>query len=196
MLIRKVLIGLVLVMGLTATGLAEGHYLQDITVKLPRGTGVFINGKEIITAAHLIDPRVEGMWGIVIVNGEHEMIGRTVRVDREADLALLEIDHEPFDYPKLQFKLETEIDDEVLSVVNFGVFEDVFLRGRVSGYGYYGGDEFIVIDMTIIPGMSGACVFSEGKIIGIIRKIYGHQPMGDFVALIIPAKRIVKFLEE
>jgi len=189
---KKLLIVLALVMGLVATGLAEGHHLQDITVKLPTGTGFHIGNGKILTVAHIIKPYMEN--AIWVKNGEHGMTARLIKIDRELDLALLGVSET--NYPEMLFKLETEVDDEVISVVNIGVFEDVFLRGRVAGYGYFEGKEYIVIDMKIIPGMSGSGVFSEGKLIGIVQRMYGVLERGDFVALIIPSERIVKFLEE
>ena len=187
---RKLLIVLALVMGLA--GLARAHPLQDITVKLPIGTGFYIGGEKLLTVAHGIKPYMEN--AIWVVNGEHETMATLIKIDRELDLALLRV--KQVDYPEMLFKLETEIDEDIISVVNFGDFEDVFLRGRVAGYGSFKGNEYIVIDMKIIPGMSGSGVFSEGKLIGIVRMLYGDPRMGDFVALIIPAKIIKEFLEK
>ena len=193
MLIRKVLLALVLVVGLAAAGLAEVQHLQNITVKLPGGTGVYINNNKILTVAHGIKTWMENaVW---VINGEYKTVARVIKIDRELDLALLEIIDEA-EYPEVLFKLETEVDEKVVSMVNFGELEDIFLRGRIAGYGNHEGKEYIIIDMKIIPGMSGSGVFSEGKLIGIIQLLYGNLKMGDFVALIIPAKRIVKFLED
>jgi len=191
---KKLLIVLVLVMVLAVAGLAEVQHLQNITVKLPTGTGFHIGNGRILTAAHLIKPYMEN--AIWVKNGEHGMVARLIKIDRELDLALLGV--EKTNYPEILLKLETEVDEGVISVVNFGLFEDIFLRGKVVGYGYYKDREYIVIDMTIIPGMSGAGVFSGGKLIGIVRLLYGDtgRKVGDFVALIIPAKTIKKFLEE
>ena len=189
--IRIFMAVLVLVVGLTITT-AGAHWLQDITVKLPTGTWFYIGGERILTVAHLIKPYMEN--AIWVINGEHETTARLIKIDRERDLALLRVDEAK--YPEMLLKLETEIDEEIISVVNFGDFEDILLRGRIAGYGYYEGKEYIVIDMTIIPGMSGSGVFSEGKLIGMIKIVYGSQRIGDFVALIIPAERIKEFLEE
>ena len=189
---KKLLIVLALIIGLATAGLVEGHHLQDITVKLPTGTGFHIGNNKILTVAHGIKPYMEN--AIWVINGEHRTVARLIKIDRKLDLALLGVSEA--NYPEILFKLETEVDDEVISVVNFGVFEDIFLRGKVAGYGYFEDKKYIVIDMKIIPGMSGSGVFSEGKLIGIVRMLYGDTSMGDFVALIIPAREIVSFLEE
>ena len=189
---RKLLIALALVIGFTASGLAGDYHLQDITVKLPTGTGFHIGNNRILTAAHLIKPYMKN--AIWVKNGEQKIVAKLIKINRELDLALLEVSKT--NYPEILFKLETEIDEEVISVVNFGVFEDIFLRGKVAGYGYYEDKEYIVIDMKIIPGMSGSGVFSKGKLIGIVCLLYGDLKVGDFVALIIPSERIIKFLEE
>lgn len=189
---KRLLIILALVLCWPISGLAGTHHLQDITVKLPTGTGFYIGGEKLLTAAHLIKPYMEN--AIWVVNGKDKTVAKLIKIDRDLDLALLRV--KGADYPQIQFKLETEIDEEVILVVNIGDFEDIFLRGRVSGYGYFGGKEYIVVDMTIIPGMSGAGIFSEGKLIGILRMLYGDTRMGDFVALIIPAEKIKEFLEE
>jgi len=168
--------------------LAIAGRLQDITVRVPGGTGIHINDKEILTAAHLVKPYMENaVW---IVNGEHEMVGRLKKIDRELDLALLEVD-EYMQFGGLGFQLDAEAGDEVIVVGNPGECEDVTVWGRVAGRS----EKHLIVDITVMPGVSGGGVFREGKLLGIVVQMYGSgEGWGDWLALVIPSERIIEFL--
>lgn len=165
--------------------------LQSISVKVQGtgwGTGIFIAPNRVLTCAHL----VEDVEGAVVDVGETNRAGRVTRRNQAYDLALIELNWTSTKYVT-EFRLDPELGERVYVVSSVGRFEDLITFGRIAWIG----DE-IVIDSTILLGMSGSGVFDRrGRLIGVVQQIYGHlrTHYGDFLTLAISAKKVKKFLE-
>ena len=162
------------------------------------GTGVIIEGKRILTNAHLVEYGTE----VTVQHGQGgEKVDATVQaLNLEVDLAILTVKDEKFfgnrkvlsrvaDLPRVQDRVAIygfPIGGNALSIT----------KGEVSRieYRFYGRGigPIIQVSAPINPGNSGGPAVVDGKMIGlVVSRLLNAQNIGE----VIPNEEIETFLE-
>ena len=182
----------------------EPDYFRPWQMKSQRassGTGVLIEGKRILTAAHVID---NGVFITVKKSSDPEKyIAHVKWISHEADLALLEVEDQSFFEGMKGLKLgDTPRRQEGVAVYGYpeGGNEISITQGIVSRidqtlYVYSNFDLLTLqIDAAINAGNSGGPALNEkGEIVGIAMQKIDNS---DNIGYIIPSEIIRHFLKD
>jgi S1-C subfamily serine protease len=145
------------------------------------GSGVYIEEGLILTAAHLKAPGAR-----FFIDEKHLVEALVVKVDTETDLMLLSVQGK---HKKAKFGSVPKRLDSVLAVGHPMGQANVIIRGIVADVG----DKHLLIDATVIQGMSGGGLYNEnGRLIGINVMSWGDSDTKLLVAVSLPA--IKRFL--
>lgn len=164
------------------------------------GSGVIINGKRILTNAHVVADQT-------LLEVQREGSGSTYTADvayvcHTCDLALLTIEDETFfenttalevdGLPKLQSRVNVygfPTGGETISVT-----EGIVSRIEVDYY-VHSSDRYLLaqVDAAINPGNSGGPVISNGKIVGIAMQA---MEQAENIGYMVPAPIIKHFLTD
>ena len=164
------------------------------------GSGVVIDGRRILTNAHVVTHAVH--VEVKRAGGTQRYVARVAHVDHEADLALLTVEDEEFfdgapgvpigSLPRIQAKLQVygfPIGGETLSVT-----AGVVSRIEVSSYAHSLANLLSVqIDAALNPGNSGGPAIAEGLLAGIAMSVLEDS---NSVGYVVPAPVINHFLED
>lgn len=165
------------------------------------GTGFLIDGKKIMTNAHVAD------WSKQILvkrlGDPRPYLARVAHVGRDCDLALLEVDDPEF-YEGLEPLKIGELPAVRSEVVTYGYpsgGEQIsYTRGVVSRielqpYVHIGNRTLLAVqtDAAINPGNSGGPVIQDGKVVGVA---FQGQPGLENAGFFIPPNVMRHFLKD
>ncbi len=168
---------------------------KDIT-----GSGVVIDGKRILTNAHVV---LYASQIQVQANGSGDKLSATVEsIAPGIDLAVLKLDDETFfdthPAPKLA-KILPSIKDTVLAYgfpeggTSLSITKGIVSRIEFTSYSASTTGLRIQIDAAINPGNSGGPVVVDDKVIGLA---FSHLGKSEKIGYIIPCEEIALFLQD
>lgn len=164
------------------------------------GSGLVIEGKRILTNAHVVSYASE-----VYVQGYQDadrIEARVVAVAPGMDLAVLELDDESFfenrpalpladDLPRVRDSVDAygyPTGGEDLSVTN-----GIISRIEIAGYNHGVIGLRIQVDAALNPGNSGGPAIADGKVAGVV---FSGVPSADNIGYLIPTEEIKTFLAD
>lgn len=179
------------------------HKYKDTVVQVQTGggmgTGVVVNRLgDVLTNAHVVDDAEDGIV-IIPYPGEAFYTAKVIRIDKDKDLALLDIDSNRINwkYVKIQ-KTSLYIGQPVYSIGHpFGNTWSIS-DGIVSGerrffYGSYRTQSTVVTN----PGSSGSPLFDKrGRLVGLMQGSFKASPFGGYagIALAVSIDDILEFM--
>ena len=165
------------------------------------GSGVIVDPAGIVVSNYHVVGGADEIT--VILTDRREFEGRVILADKEADLAIVELDGAS-DLPALELRDSDtlEVGELVLAIGNpFGVGQTV-TSGIVSGLartGAPGGRQrgyFIQTDAAINPGNSGgALVDIAGRLIGINTSILSRSGGSNGIGFAVPANLVARVID-
>jgi S1-C subfamily serine protease len=171
------------------------HSSQDAS-----GTGVVIDGKRILTNAHVV--LYASQLFVESYQSSDKLPARVEAVSPGIDLAVLRLDDESF-FEKRSPVVRTEALPEVKdTVLVYGypqggstqsVTKGIVSRIEFAGYGEGTSGVRVQVDAAINPGNSGGPALVDGKMIGLIFSKLGRA---DNIGYIIPSEEIDLFLKD
>ncbi|MEN9637876.1 MAG: hypothetical protein RL077_6280 [Verrucomicrobiota bacterium] len=173
------------------------------TKQAPRegtGTGVIIEGKRILTNAHVV---LYASQVQVQANASGDKISATVEtIAPGIDLAILKLDDESFFEtrpPLPRATLLPAVKDAVLVYgfpaggTNLSITKGIVSRLEFTSYNFSTSGLRIQIDAAINPGNSGGPAVADDKMVGVAFSRLGG---GDNIGYIIPCEEIELFLQD
>ncbi len=173
---------------------------QTRGTKLFYGSGVIIEGRRILTNAHVVESAV----GIEVkrADGSERFAGKVVFISHDADLALVEVEDPRFfegapavpigGMPKLQ--QEVVVYGFPIGGLTLSITSGIVSRVELDTYTQSGRKLLSVqIDAAINEGNSGGPVVSSGVVVGIAMQ---GMDEADNVGYMIPSPVIQHFLED
>ncbi|MDO8541096.1 MAG: trypsin-like peptidase domain-containing protein [Opitutaceae bacterium] len=164
------------------------------------GTGVIIEGKRILTNAHVV---LYASQVQVQANQSGDKISATVEtIAQGIDLAVLKLDDESFFDSRPPLARATklpEVKDTVMVYgfptggTNLSITKGIVSRIDFTMYNFPTSGLRIQIDAAINPGNSGGPAVAEDKMIGIAFSRLGG---GDNIGYIIPCEEVELFLQD
>lgn len=164
------------------------------------GTGVVIDGKRILTNAHVVQYASQVQ---VQANQSGDKLSATVlAVAPGIDLAVLKLDDESFFAkrpPLPQASSMPKIKDAVLTYgfptggESLSITRGIVSRIEFVNYNVGVSGLRIQIDAPINPGNSGGPAIADGKMIGLV---FSHLVGSENIGYIIPNEEIVLFLKD
>jgi S1-C subfamily serine protease len=163
------------------------------------GSGVVIEGKRILTNAHVI-----GYASQIQVQGNQsgdKIAASVVAMDPGIDLAILKLDDESFfDHrpPLPRANVLPQIKDPVLAYgfptggTTLSITRGIVSRIEFAPYGVSTSGLRIQIDAAINPGNSGGPAISDNRMIGLA---FSHLANSENISYIIPNEEIELFLK-
>lgn len=178
----------------TLKQVAEPNKIPKGAVLKTGGTAFLIDGKGfLVTNAHVLD----GSGAIVIDKDGHEYNSRILSVDRQKDLAVLQIDDKDFrpvkSLPYAVQRMQPDLGEELFTL-GYPRDEIVYNMGYLSAKtGYKGDTSSCQLSLTANPGNSGAPVFNKsGEIVGIIST---KQTQAENVIFALKANNIFNMMD-
>ena len=164
------------------------------------GSGVIIQGKRILTNAHVV--RHAGQIFVQGNQSTEKLPARVVFLADDADLALIELDDESFfdDRPALPLAEELPYVRDTVNVYGYptggeqlSVTEGIVSRIEYAAFHDYCYGLRIQIDAALNPGNSGGPAIVGGQVVGLVfRKIKEGENIGYLIAV----DEILMFLED
>jgi S1-C subfamily serine protease len=164
------------------------------------GTGTVIDGKRILTNAHLVvgatEVSVQGR------PGEDKFEAKVAAVGPEIDLAVLTVKDEKFfeRRPALPLAKGLPKPQDPVAVYGFPIGGDnlsvtkgVVSRVEAMMYHYRGYGVGIQVSAALNPGNSGGPAVVEGKGVGLV---YSRLAEGENIGYVIPTEEIDQFLDD
>lgn len=164
------------------------------------GTGFVINGKRIITNAHVV--RYASQIYVQLKGSDEKLEAKVQAIAHDLDLAIVSLEDET----KLDDIAPLEIDDSLTP-----------LRTEVLVYGFpIGGDQLSVtkgivsrieftqialarlglrvqVDAAVNPGNSGGPALANGKVIGVVYSVMGNA---NNIGFLVHASELTRFLRD
>ncbi len=148
------------------------------------GSGFFINSNHIVTCAHVVDSS-KNIFIEIPSLGSKKIEVKVIGICPRFDIALLKtINYKSKDYLKLGSCKDLSLGDEIfvvgypVSLVQEGIDENFnlkYTKGIVSGTQL----SLIQVTANINPGVSGSCLLSGDKVVGInSQKLVGDDIEG------------------
>lgn len=159
------------------------------------GTGVFVGGRIVVTAAHLI--RDFSALTIITDDGAPSLLADVVLVDRINDLALLRISTDPAINPAPVSCLMAPVGTTIRGVGNPLGLSFISTWGRVAGSPQPVGNwpQGFIIDLDLIDGMSGGPLFNDdGEVVGLMVGYVGARTGPATMSVGAPSPRICVLL--
>jgi len=164
------------------------------------GTGVVIDGKRILTNAHVVTYASQ-----LFVEGNQssdKLPAKVVAVGHGIDLAVLELEDESFFYkrsPLIRTSALPEVKDTVL-VYGYpqggsamSITKGIVSRIEFAPYGEGIQGVRVQVDAAINPGNSGGPALVDGKMVGLI---FSKLTQADNIGYIIPSEEVDLFLKD
>ncbi len=171
------------------------HSPQDAS-----GTGVIIDGKRILTNAHVV--LYASQLFVESYQSSDKLPARVEAVSPGIDLAVIRLEDESF-FDKRPPVTRTEILPEVKETVlvygyptggsTLSVTKGIVSRIEWAGYNEGTAGVRVQVDAAINPGNSGGPALVDGKMVGLIFSKLGQA---DNIGYIIPAEEIDLFLKD
>jgi S1-C subfamily serine protease len=164
------------------------------------GTGVVINGKRILTNAHVV--LYASQLSVESQQSSDKLTATVEAVSPGMDLAVLKLDDESFFDKRPPLTRVQTLPEVKESVVVYGypqggsslsVTKGIVSRIEFAGYGEGANGVRIQVDAAINPGNSGGPALVDGKMIGLI---FSKLSQSDNIGYIIPGEEIELFLKD
>ena len=171
------------------------HSPQDAS-----GTGVVIDGKRILTNAHVV--LYASQLFVESYQSSEKLPARVEAVSPGIDLAVIRLEDESFFYkrpPVLRTESLPEVKDTVLVYgypqggSTLSVTKGIVSRIEWAGYGEATSGVRVQVDAAINPGNSGGPALVDGKMVGLI---FSKLTQADNIGYIIPSEEIDLFLKD
>lgn len=165
-------------------------------------TGFVVGDGLIVTAYHVVSGELSGYKKIALGFGPDDQLevkvhtngchARVLKVDRDADLALLEVHCSLKQNKTPSFQLSVNKDDKLLLIARpHG--DSIVRRGTLMGSYSMNGLQFWSARLNARDGFSGSPVYNErAELVGVMS---GYDPAKK-LALISPGFRVQKLLED
>jgi S1-C subfamily serine protease len=171
------------------------HSPQDIS-----GTGVVIDGKRILTNAHVV--LYASQLFVESYQSSDKLPAKVEAVSPGIDLAVIRLEDESF-FEKRAPVVRTEALPEVKETVlvygypqggsTLSVTKGIVSRIEFAGYGEATSGVRVQVDAAINPGNSGGPALVDGKMVGLI---FSKLTQADNIGYIIPSEEIDLFLKD
>ncbi len=164
------------------------------------GTGVVIEGKRILTNAHVVTYASQ----LFVEGGQssEKLPAKVLAVSPGIDLAVLTLDDESFFEKRAPMPRTTALPEVKASVLAYGypqggttlsITKGIVSRIEYTGYGDDTAGVRVQIDAAINPGNSGGPALIDGKMIGVV---FSKVAMADNIGYIIPSEEVDLFLKD
>ena len=176
------------------------HPWTKRSVQEASGTGVVIDGKRILTNAHVVlyasQLLVEGY------QSSDKLPAKVVAVGPGIDLAVLQLEDESFFDKRPPLTRTTALPEVKETVLVYGypqggstlsITKGIVSRIEFSGYNEGISGVRIQVDAAINPGNSGGPALVDGKMVGLI---FSKLTQADNIGYIIPSEEIDLFLKD
>ena len=167
---------------------------------LNNGSGVFIDQQgHIVTNAHVLD-KAESI--IVEMMSGHKLAAEIIGLDKDSDLALLKVDHQPQHILPLSTEDHSRVGDIVFAIgTPYMAFEQTVTQGIISAKFFSRVSHYIQTDAALRSGNSGgALVNSQGELVGITalssRDESGEKTYQNFAIVAADVQHVVNELLE
>ncbi len=164
------------------------------------GSGVIINGSgHVLTNAHVIENASDIL--ITLSDGRQSK-GQIVGIDKETDLAVLQINLDDLPYAPIGNSNFLKVGDIVLAIGNPYDFGQTITQGIVSAtgrsrLGVSVIEDFIQTDAAINPGNSGgALINAKGELIGINTAIFSNSGGSQGIGFAIPIDLAISVMQQ
>lgn len=180
----------------------EPDYFKPWTKALPEkvsGSGVVIDGKRILTNAHVVMHASEVF--VQMRRGGDQMTAKVKAVGPGIDLAIVElVDPAPLKdvaaVPLADALPELKSHVSVYGYPEGGddlsITDGIVSRIEFAGYGYGASGVRIQVDAALNPGNSGGPAINDGKIVGLV---FSKINAADNIGYLIPPDEIREFLK-
>ena len=165
-----------------------------------KGSGVIMDTQgHILTNAHVIQGAEEIF---VVLRDGRETIARTIGIDSDTDLAVLQISLGNLPVIPIGDSSQLHVGDIVLAIGNPYDFGQTVTQGIISATGRRSlgittFDNFIQTDADINPGNSGgALISSQGKLLGINTAIYSTTGGSQGIGLATPVNTALDVMQQ
>jgi S1-C subfamily serine protease len=164
------------------------------------GTGVIIEGKRILTNAHLV--LYASQLFVESYQSSDKLPARVEAVSPGIDLAILKIDDESFFEKRPPLSCVSALPEVKETVLVYGypqggstlsVTKGIVSRIEFAGYNDGLSGVRVQIDAAINPGNSGGPALIDGKMVGLI---FSKLTQADNIGYIIPGEEIDLFLKD
>jgi S1-C subfamily serine protease len=164
------------------------------------GTGVVIEGKRILTNAHVVSYASQ-----LFVEGNQssdKLPAQVVAVSPAMDLALLKLDDESFFDKRTPMHRTTALPEVKETVLAYGypqggstlsITKGIVSRIEFTGYNDGASGVRVQVDAAINPGNSGGPALIDGKMIGVV---FSKIARADNIGYIIPSEEVDLFLKD
>lgn len=165
-------------------------------------TGFLVGGRLVITAYHVVSGDLDESKKIALGFGRKDVLearvytngcqARVLKIDKDADLALLEICGAPkqMDAPAFQ---STIAKDEKLLLIARPHGDKIVSHGTFHGAYAFKGIEYWSVKISARDGFSGSPVYNQqGEVVGV----FSGYDWSQRLAVVSPGKRAQKLIEE
>jgi S1-C subfamily serine protease len=186
-----------------STTLRYPDILHPWTKQSPReasGTGVVIDGKRILTNAHMV--LFASQLNVESQQSSEKLAASVEAVSPGMDLAVLKLDDESFFEKRPPLERVQTLPEVKDTVVVYGypqggsslsVTKGIVSRIEFAGYNDGVSGVRIQVDAAINPGNSGGPALVDGKMVGLI---FSKLTQSDNIGYIIPAEEIELFVKD
>ncbi len=190
------------VVKLNAT-IRKPNYFRPWTKEAARkisGSGVVIEGKRILTNAHLVEHSSEVL--VQLRGGGDQLSAKVLAIAPGIDLALVELTNPDWlkDVPALPLAEGLPEPKSHLSVYGYptggdelSITDGIVSRIEFSQYYYVAWGVRIQIDAALNPGNSGGPAVDNGKIVGLV---FSKIDEAENIGFLIPSEEIRQFLSD
>jgi len=170
------------------------------TAQETSGSGVIIEGKRILTAAHMV--LYAGQLFVQANQSTERVPATVVAVAPGIDLAVIRVDNAAFfdGRPPLPVAQEIPSVKQTVSVYGYpiggeqlSVTQGIVSRIEYATLNYMTGGLRIQIDAALNPGNSGGPAVSGGRIVGLV---FSKISKADNIGYLVAADEIVTFLKD
>jgi S1-C subfamily serine protease len=171
------------------------HSPQDAS-----GTGVVIDGKRILTNAHVV--LYASQLFVESYNSSDKLAATVESVSPGIDLAVLKLDDDAFFEKRPPIMRTSALPEVKETVLVYGypqggsalsITKGIVSRIEFSGYNEGLSGVRVQIDAAINPGNSGGPALIDGKMVGLI---FSKLTQADNIGYIIPSEEIDLFLKD
>ncbi len=164
------------------------------------GTGVVIDGKRILTNAHMVT--YASQLFVESNQSSDKLPARVEAVSPGIDLAVIKLEDESFFDKRTPITRTAALPEVKETVLVYGfpqggstlsITKGIVSRIEFTGYGENASGVRVQVDAPINPGNSGGPALIDGKMVGLI---FSKLTQADNIGYIIPSEEIDLFLKD